>query len=289
MNIPFIKMQGIGNDFIVLSPFLGKLPEKKLTRHKLKLIANRHFGVGADQILIVKSCLSNEAEYEYEIINSDGGQVEQCGNGARCVMKFLSNISMLSGSHVTLKSKAGIVTARILDDLNICIQMTVPEFKTSDVGLKTELLERKKIGNHEIFSIRWRKKNIQFFPVSMGNPHAVITLDSIQSPEIKDIYDFINKIGIFESGINLGFFKVMDQKTIDLRVFERGCGETLACGSGACAAVVAGVAQNLLIKGEPVKVNLPGGSLSIFWSGGLNDKVFMSGPAEEVFRGTFQL
>ena len=123
----------------------------------------------------------------------------------------------------------------------------------------------------------------------MGNPHAVITLDSIQSPEIKDIYDFINKLGIFESGINLGFFKVMDQKTIDLRVFERGCGETLACGSGACAAVVAGVAQNLLIQGEPVKVNLPGGSLSIFWSGGLNDKVFMSGPAEEVFRGTFQL
>ena len=289
MNIPFVKMQGIGNDFIVLSPLLGSMPEKKLTKHELKLIADRHFGIGADQILIVKPCSSKEAEYEFEIINSDGSVVEQCGNGARCVMKFLFNISMLNGRSATLKSKAGVVMARISDNSNIDIQMTAPRFKTSDIGLKTELLERKKIGEYEVFSINWQKKIIQFFPVSMGNPHAVITVNSIGSPEIREIYDFINKVGVFKRGINLGFCKIHDRKNIELRVFERGCGETLACGSGACAAAVAGIAQNFLIQNGPIEVNLPGGSLSISWRGGMNDRVFMSGPAEEVFRGTFQL
>ena len=289
MNIPFVKMQGIGNDFIVLSPLLGSMPEKKLTKHKLKLIADRHFGIGADQILIVKPCSSKEAQYEFEIINSDGSVVEQCGNGARCVMKFLYNISMVNGRSATLKSKAGVVMARISDNSNIYIQMTAPRFKTSEIGLKTELLKRKKIGEYEVFSVNWQKKIIQFFPVSMGNPHAVITVNSIGSPEIRDIFDFINRVGIFKRGINLGFCRIHDRKKIELRVFERGCGETLACGSGACAAVVAGIAQNLLIQNEPIEVNLPGGSLSISWRGGTKDRVFMSGPAEEVFRGTFQL
>ena len=289
MNIPFVKMQGIGNDFIVLSPLLGSMPEKKLTKHKLKLIADRHFGIGADQILIVKPCSSKEAQYEFEIINSDGSVVEQCGNGARCVMKFLYNISMVNGRSATLKSKAGVVMARISDNSNIDIQMTAPKFKTSEIGLKTELLKRKKIGEYEVFSVNWQKKIIQFFPVSMGNPHAVITVNSIGSPEIREIYDFINKVGVFKRGINLGFCKIHDRKNIELRVFERGCGETLACGSGACAAAVAGIAQNFLIQNGPIEVNLPGGSLSISWRGGMNDRVFMSGPAEEVFRGTFQL
>ena len=289
MKIPFVKMQGIGNDFIVLSSLLGALPENKLAKHKLKTISDRHFGIGADQILIVKPCSSKDAEYEFKIINSDGSEVEQCGNGARCVAKFLFNASMVLKNQVTLKSKAGIVTATILDDLKIGIQMTVPEFKTSDIGLKTELLESKKIGSHKIFSIRGSKKNIHFFPVSMGNPHAVINMNSIKSSEIIEIANFINRMKIFKSGVNLGFCKIRDRRKIDLRVFERGCGETLACGSGACAAVVSGIAQSLLTQNEPIEVNLPGGSLSISWGGGENDKVFMSGPAEEVFRGTFRL
>ncbi len=289
MKLPFVKMQGIGNDFIVLSPLLGFMPEKNLAKDELKMISDRHFGIGADQILIVKPCSSKDAEYEFRIINSDGNEVEQCGNGARCVVKFLLNLNMLSGNNVTLKSTAGIVLATILNDKKISIQMTVPKFESSDIGLKTELLKKKKIGGYEVFTINGQKISIQFFPVSMGNPHAVINMNSINSPEISEIADFITRMRIFKNGINIGFCKVRDRRTIDLRVFERGCGETLACGSGACAAVVAGIAQNLLLQNEPIEVNLPGGSLLISWGGGQNDKVFMSGPAEEVFRGIFEL
>jgi diaminopimelate epimerase len=289
MNISFVKMQGAGNDFVVLSPLLGSLSTEKLTKKNLKLIADRHFGVGADQILIVKNCPNGKDEYEFEIINSDGNQVEQCGNGARCVTRFLFNLGVLSGTHATLKSAAGTVKARILDELSIRVQMTIPKLNSNDVGLNLDSLEIKKINEHKVFSVPWKNKKIKFFPVSMGNPHAVINLEVFNSAEIKDISSFINESGIFKKGINLGFCKILDHKNIELRVVERGSGETLACGSGACAAVVAGIAQGLLTQNEPVEVNLPGGKLSIFWTGNLKDCVFMSGPAKEVFRGTIQL
>ncbi len=282
-------MQGAGNDFVVISPFFGSAPVEKLSRSHLKFIANRHYGVGADQILTVKTCMNQEAQYEFKIINSDGTEVEQCGNGARCVTRFLFDLGMLSGKETFLKSKAGVIKATVLDDLNIQVQMTVPKFNTVEVGLKKNLMNKQKINKHEIFLLPYKQEVIKIFLVSMGNPHAVLYIDTSSKLKIEEIAKYIAVKNFFSYGINLGFSKVINKKKIDLRVFERGAGETLACGSGACAAVVAGVAQGFLEENFPVEVNLPGGKLSISWSGNLSDCVYMSGPAREVFRGTIQL
>jgi diaminopimelate epimerase len=289
MNIPFIKMQGAGNDFVILSPLLGPIPFRKLTKNNLKLIGNRHYGVGADQILIVNSSDNAEDEYEFEIINSDGNEVEQCGNGARCVMRFLFDLGLISGNQARLRTKAGIVKASILDNSNISVQMTIPKLTAIDIGLNINLIESKFINKHEVFFIPWKDRKIKIFPVSMGNPHAVTIVKSTREPEIEEMALFINDSGFFVNGINLGFCKIFDKKRIELRVFERGSGETLACGSGACAAVVACIAQGLLSQNEIIEVHLPGGKLSISWTGNLKDSVYMSGPAEEVFKGTIKL
>ena len=289
MDIPFIKMQGAGNDFVVLSPLLGSFPAKKLTKKNLKTIANRHYGVGADQILTVKSSEDAKAEYEFEIINADGSEVEQCGNGARCVMKFLFDLGLIHGKQTSLKTKAGVVNARILDDSNVSVRMTTPKLKAIDVGVDKNLVENVVSNGHDFFYIPWKSRKIEILPVSMGNPHAVIIIDSIKNPEIEEIASFINRSRFFLEGINLGFCKVLNHKRVQLRVFERGSGETLGCGSGACAAVAAGIAKGDLSCKEPVEVNLLGGKLSISWTGDLKHCVYMSGPAEEVFRGTIQL
>ncbi len=289
MNISFVKMQGIGNDFVVLSPFLDSSPIEKLTKENFKFISNRHLGVGADQILIVRPCASSEADYEFRIVNSDGTEVEQCGNGARCVMRFLFEMGIHSKSKAKLKTKGGIVEAVILDETNIRIQMTVPKFNANDVGLDIKSLKSRKINQQKVFLIPWKKMELNIFPVSMGNPHGVINVESITDPDIEEITSLVKSQKFFLNGVNLGFCKILSPKKIKLRVFERGVGETLACGSGACAAVVAGVAQGFLAPNEPIEVNLTGGKLIISWAGKLNDFVFMAGPAVEVFKGKIKI
>ena len=278
-------MQGIGNDFIVISPLLDKNINKILQPNIVKYMANRHYGIGADQILFIDSYAGKEADYEYRILNADGTEVEQCGNGARCVTKFLKSRGFLQFDNVKLKCQAGILESRLLPDESIEVKMTPPKLGIKHVGFNMKKKIDISLQSQNIFSIPWKNSQIIFSPVSMGNPHAVININYLHQEKLERIFDYINESDFFMQGINVGFCISKNINSLNLRVFERGVGETLACGSGACAAVVSGISSGNLKPNFPVDVKLRGGVLKIRWSGNINDSVFMSGPAEEVFEG----
>ena len=282
-------MQGAGNDFVVLSSLLDLGTSSNLTSYHLKLIADRHFGIGADQILTVDVHEGSEADFIYRIFNADGSEVEQCGNGARCIVKFLHDSGFINGNRVSLMTKAGVIYANVLDDNSIQVQMSSPKLNASFIGLNTRLFTKKKVNDQEIYLVPWNNCELHLAPVFMGNPHIVIEMNSINDLNLNEIVTHIEESNLLSKSVNLGFSKVLDSERIALRVFERGVGETLACGTGACAAAVCGIAKGILSKKNSIEVNLPGGILNISWSGDLNDSVFMSGPAREVFRGKITL
>ena len=264
MNVSFTKMQGAGNDFVVLDctrePF-------QLNASQLKSIADRHFGVGCDQILVVEKPADAGADFRYRIFNADGGEVEQCGNGARCFVKFVHGRGLTAKTRIRVQTLGGLIEPNLEPDGEVSVDMGRPS---------RPVVERLNVqGRHIEVSI-----------VSIGNPHAVQVVPDVASAPVSVQGPSIETHPRFPNRVNAGYLQVLDRHHIALRVWERGAGETLSCGTGACAAVVAGIARNLL--DSPVKVETRGGTLTVAWGGGDN-AVFMKGPAVTVFEGTLEL
>ena len=276
MKLAFTKMQGAGNDFVVLDatsrPF-------DLSPAQLKALADRHFGVGCDQILVVEKPVSASADFGYRIFNADGGEVEQCGNGARCFVKFVHQRGLTQKRAIRVETACGVIEPQLEDDGEVKVSMGAPVFDLVKVPFLAQQpgLVQAIVVDHV---------PIEVAVLSMGNPHAVRTVTDIDSAPVGTEGPLIERHPQFPRRVNAGYMQVVDRHSIRLRVYERGVGETLACGSGACAAAVSGIARGLL--DSPVAVETRGGRLTIAWAGGDNP-VWMKGPAISVFEGTIEL
>ena len=262
MRLSFTKMQGAGNDFVVLD--CTKQPFN-LDASQLKRIADRHFGVGCDQILVVEP--SQDADFRYQIFNADGGEVEQCGNGARCFVKFVHAKGLTQKNEISVETLGGTIQPRLEADGEVSVDMGKPS---------APVVERLNV----------QGRHVEVTILSIGNPHAVQVVPDVASAPVTTQGPQIEIHPRFPNRVNAGYMQVLDRRSIALRVWERGAGETLACGTGACAAVVAGVSRKLL--DSPVTVQTRGGTLTVSWAGGDN-AVFMKGPAVTVFEGTLEL
>lgn len=276
MRLEFTKMQGLGNDFVVIDAIRQKV---HLTPEKIRFLADRHFGVGCDQVLLVESAHQAHADFRYRIFNADGSEVAQCGNGARCFARFVRDQGLSEKDEIQVDTDAGRLVLRHSDADQITVNMGVPRHAPAEIPLEAEE-ERYR------YPIELEGRTWSFGAVSMGNPHAVLLVDDVDFAPVDTLGPRLESHAVFPERVNVGFMQVMDAHNARLRVFERGSGETLACGSGACAAVVVGIEQGLLLS--PVKVELPGGTLSIAWQG-RGFPVFMTGPAVKVFEGAIDL
>ncbi len=275
-TLEFSKMQGIGNDFVVLD---GINQHINLTEAQIRRIANRHFGVGCDQLLMVEAYDGEDADFRYRIFNADGGEVEQCGNGARCFARFVYDQGLTQKTTIPVMTASGRIVLQIQADGQVMVNMGVPELTPERIPFISE--RQQTLYNREIVG-----QMVSFSAVSMGNPHAVLQVTDVDTAPVALLGAALEKYADFPKRVNVGFMQVLGREQMRLRVFERGSGETLACGTGACAAVVAGRLQGLL--DETVNVALPGGQLRIQWQGE-GQPVWMTGPAETVFRGTLIL
>jgi diaminopimelate epimerase len=276
MKIRFTKMQGLGNDFVVLDAVNQAID---LTPAQARRLADRHFGVGCDQILVVERPTRPDADFGYRIFNADGGEVEQCGNGARCFVRFVHEKGLSARRAIRVETKGGLIAPRLEDDGLVTVDMGVPRFEPSHVPFVTEsdaLVQPLRVGDAEV----------EITALSMGNPHAVQVVANVDAAPVVGQGPLIENHPRFPQRVNAGFMQVVDRHAIRLRVWERGAGETLACGTGACAAVVAGIARGLL--DSPVRVATRGGELSIAWAGP-GRPVLMTGPAVTVFEGEIDL
>jgi diaminopimelate epimerase len=277
-------MQGAGNDFVVLDETQGLLG---LTPAHYRFIADRHFGVGADQILSVRQSSSAAADFAYVIHNSDGGEVEQCGNGARCFVRFVREQGLTDKSTVKVQVRGGIITLRQLPDGSVEVDMGPPVFDLVLVPFDAA----KAMSLTDPSGLLWRlalhaQDNVDVAVLSMGNPHAVVRVEDVDKAHVAYLGPLIENHAAFPKRVNAGFLQVLSRTEVKLRVYERGAGETLACGTGACAAVVAGIRQGWL---DPkVKVHTQGGVLTIEWQGE-GASVMMSGPATTVFTGEMEI
>ncbi len=276
MILKFTKMHGAGNDFVMLDGVRQKI---ELTPEQLRLLADRHFGVGCDQILIVEKTENKEADFRYLIFNADGGEVEQCGNGARCFMRFVHDQRLTTKREIVVETHGGLISPRLEQDGRVTVNMGAPIFDPARIpfdGGSGEVSETLEIAGEML--------NIS--ALSMGNPHAVQVVEDIERAPVKEAGPLIEYHLRFPKRVNAGFMQVMDRHNLRLRVYERGTGETLSCGTGACAAVVAGIRRGLL--DSPVNVATRGGTLTIAWDGD-GAPVLMTGPAITVFSGEINL
>lgn len=269
-------MHGIGNDFVVIDAINQSVA---LSPEQIRSIANRRFGVGCDQILLVESATSSAADFRYRIFNADGGEVEHCGNGARCFMRFVHDEGLSDKPVLKVEKLSGHIELYLEDDGQVRVNMGVPQFQPDLIPFDAE---REALS----YPLLVGNDTLQVGAVSMGNPHAVLQVADVQLAEVGRIGPQIESHPRFPRQVNAGFMQVVSPEQIRLRVYERGSGETLACGSGACAAVAIGRRQQLLA--EKVRVSLPGGELIISWSGD-NEPVWMTGPANSVYKGTIKL
>lgn len=276
MLLRFTKMHGLGNDFVVID---GVSQAITMTPALGRKLADRHFGIGCDQILVVEPPSRHDVDFRYRIFNQDGNEVEQCGNGARCFAKFVRDRHLTGKSTLRVETATGIITLRVKANNLIEVNMGVPILTPSDIPF---VADKKSIS----YPLSVDGKALSISAVSMGNPHAVLTVADVQTAPVDTLGPAIEGHQRFPQRVNVGFMQVLNRQEINLRVFERGAGETLACGSGACAAVVAGHLQDLL--DSSVTVNLTGGSLQIEWPGE-NQPVIMSGPATTVFHGRIKI
>ena len=259
-------MQGAGNDFVVLDATRAPFA---LTREQLRRLADRHFGVGCDQVLVVQRPQGAGADFRYRIFNADGGEVEQCGNGARCFVKFVHAKGLTVKKEIRVETLGGMIVPRLEDDGEVNVDMGAPR------------LERPLVQPLEVDGAR-----VELAILSMGNPHAVQLVADVESAPVTTQGPRLERHARFPQRVNAGYMQVLERHAIKLRVWERGAGETLACGTGACAAAVAGIARGLL--DSPVRVQARGGTLTIAWAGGDN-AVWMKGPAKTVFEGTIEV
>lgn len=276
MKLKFSKMHGLGNDFVVLDGIRQPLA---LTPEQLRYLADRHFGVGCDQILLVETAEQPGVDFRYRIFNADGGEVEQCGNGARCFVRFVHDAGLTAKREIRVETQSGIITVRLEDDDNVTVNMGIPRFLPAEIPFLGA-------GEAVIHSLAVADETLEISVVSMGNPHAVQVVDNVDRAPVGVHGPLIENHARFPQRVNAGFMQVVGRQAIRLRVHERGSGETLACGTGACAAAVAGIRRGLL--DSPVRVTTRGGDLTIAWSG-LGQPVMMTGPAVTVFTGEIEL
>ncbi len=272
MLLKFTKMHGAGNDFVVLD---GARQQLHLTPEQLRLLADRHFGVGCDQILLVEKSQNPAVDFRYRIFNSDGGEVEQCGNGARCFVRYVHDHKLTTKREIVVETKSGLISPKLTDDGRVTVNMGAPIFDPARIPFVSDSAEIVQPLNVDTVII-------EISAVSMGNPHAVQIVDDVEAAHINTHGPLIERHARFPKRVNVGFMQIVDRSHIKLRVYERGAGETLSCGTGACAAVVAGIRRGLL--DETVQVATRGGMLSINWAGG-QAPVLMTGPAISVFEG----
>jgi diaminopimelate epimerase len=275
-TIPFSKMHGLGNDFVIIDAVNRPLT---LTPEQIRFIADRHIGIGCDQLLVVEPATDARADFRYRIFNADGSEAEQCGNGARCFARFVREHGLTAKDQLVLETRSGLLSTRLLDANLVTVDMGAPRLDPAAVPFLTE-----QAGPNYTLQIGGEPFEINV--VSMGNPHAVLLVDDVTRAAVERLGPLIEYDEHFPQRVNVGFMEIEDRTHIRLRVYERGAGETLACGSGACAAVVAGRQRGLL--DERVLVELPGGNLFVQWEGG-SGSVAMTGPATLVFEGTIAL
>jgi len=275
-------MQGAGNDFVVLDETQGLLG---LTAADYRFLADRHFGVGADQILSVRAAPTPDVDFEYVIHNADGGEVEQCGNGSRCFVRFVREQGLTKKNTVRVKVHGGVITLHELPDGQVKVDMGEPVLDLPRIPFK---VEHASAVNEQglLWRLAFGDQHADVAVVSMGNPHAVMTVADVAQAPVASLGPLIEHHVAFPNRVNAGFMQIVSRSQIKLRVFERGAGETLACGTGACAAVVAGIRQGLL--DSQVQVQTRGGVLTIEWQGA-GQPVFMTGPATTVFSGEMEI
>ncbi len=280
MNLHFSKMHGLGNDFVVIDAIRQKVD---LSVPQLRLLADRHFGVGCDQILMVETATRPDADFRYRIFNADGGEVEQCGNGARCFMRFVHETGLSAKREIRVETLCGIITPRLEDDGRVSVDMGQPDFVPQHVPFLSDSLSDSDALTQPL---QVGAESREITPVSMGNPHAVQLVDDIERAPVAVEGALIESHPRFPQRVNAGFVQLLGPDHIALRVFERGVGETLACGSGACAAAAAVIARGL--ARSPLTVTMRGGALTIAWNGA-GTPVRMTGPAVTVFTGEIEL
>jgi diaminopimelate epimerase len=272
--IKFTKMQGAGNDFIVID---GIHQHIQLSAAQIKSLAHRQFGIGFDQLLLVES--SNVADFKYRIFNADGSEVAQCGNGARCFVRFVVDQHLTDKHEISVETASGIITPKLENNGLVTVNMGAPRFEPQQIPFTVD-------AQSETYMLDVHGQQVKISAISMGNPHAVQIVDDVETAPVQSMGSQIEVHPRFPERVNVGFMQIIDPHHIKLRVFERGSGETLACGTGACAAAVAGIQRGLLQS--PVRVSARGGELHITWQGGTTP-VFMTGPAVTVFQGEFDL
>ena len=285
MRIPFTKMQGAGNDFVVLDETGGSLG---LTAAHYRFLGDRHFGVGADQILTVRPSPGPGIDFEYIIHNADGAEVEQCGNGARCFAQFVHERGLSSKNRLRVKTMKGVIEPELTPDGRVTVDMGAPVFDAEQLPFDTRGLVPQADGNWQSWPLALGDTGVTVWiaAVSMGNPHAVQRVADVELAPVETQGPLVQQHPRFARHVNAGYMQIVDRGHIHLRVYERGVGETLACGSGACAAVVAGIRWGLLKPS--VNVHTRGGALTISWAGG-DAPVLMTGPAVTVFRGEIDI
>ncbi len=276
MTLKFTKMHGAGNDFVVLD---GIRQSIALSPEQVRYIADRHFGIGCDQLLLVEKTQREDADFRYRIFNSDGGEVEQCGNGARCFVRFVHDKKLTSKREILVETRSGLISPRLEDDGRVTVNMGAPIFEPSQIPFTSESLE-------VIQPLQVGNETVQITAVSMGNPHAVQVVPDVEAAPVTTQGPLIEHHPRFPKRVNVGYMQVVDRAHIRLRVFERGAGETLSCGTGACAAVVTGIRRKLL--DNTVHAATRGGTLTITWAGE-RSPVLMTGPAITVFEGEINL
>ena len=286
MQLNFTKMQGAGNDFVVVD---GVTQPVSLTASQIKKIADRHFGVGCDQLLMVEKTDLPNVDFKYRIFNADGGEVEQCGNGARCFVRFAVHKKLTQKREIVVETASGIITLTLQNDDLVTVNMGAPIFEPAQIpfiGPTFDLQAREKTYALQANIHGGSGHALTISALSMGNPHAVLLVDNVETANVAELGPAIEAHARFPQRVNVGFMQVVNTHTIKLRVFERGSGETLACGTGACAAVVSGIQLGLLQS--PVLVHARGGDLHIEWAGE-NNPVMMTGDAEIVFEGIIEV
>jgi len=276
MLFNFTKMHGLGNDFVVFDAINQAI---QLSPEQIRFMADRHFGIGCDQLLLVEKPLTAESEFRYRIFNADGGEVEQCGNGARCFARFVHDKALTTSRNIPVETSTGLIVLSLQDDGQVTVNMGVPRLDPASLPFQAD-------NTATSYALDVNGTTLNLAAISMGNPHAVLRVDNVANAAVTTLGPQIESHPRFPRRVNVGFMQVVDRGHIKLRVYERGAGETLACGTGACAAMVAGVIQGWLDK--EIEVTLPGGKLVIRWQGGDNP-LYMTGPATSVFEGHIEL
>jgi diaminopimelate epimerase len=276
MKLRFTKMQGVGNDFVVLDAVNQPV---RLDAGTARRLADRHFGVGCDQILVIEKARTPGTDFYYRIFNADGAEVQHCGNGARCFLRYVRDKGLTTKSQIRVETLSGVIVPKLESDGEVTVDMGAPEFEPEKIPF---VADQRAL----TYWIEVNGQPLEISALSMGNPHAVQVVEDVEAAPVLTQGPLIERHARFPERVNAGYMEVADRHHIRLRVYERGAGETLACGTGACAAVVAGITRGYL--DSPVRVSTRGGALHVAWEGG-RQPVLMTGPAETVFEGEIEI